>query len=566
MRTFFASSRAFVSSLRKLPFAAAIAVSSIGGATACGSSDQPSADADAGGGSDGGGFDATTPVDAHLPDGAPVPDAPQQETGPAVSPNDVLEYHKHASRDGVYLDPKMTKAAAASLHRDTTFSGKVDGWIYAQPLYVEEGPNGKPALYVATETNNVYALDAATGSVIWKKTFPPPSPRSALGCGNIDPLGITGTPVIDLASRTMFFDAMTEGPKHLLYAISIDDGSARTGWPLDTTMIPATTAGGSVNLDATIQNERGALALLNGSIYVPYGGHIGDCGNYHGWVIGVPISDPASAVAWATDSIRSGIWAPGGVASDGTSLLVTTGNASGSNGTWKGSEGVIRLQPGPTFSKATADYFVPSNWVALDNGDTDISGTGPIPFDLPGSTPSALVAAFGKNGVLYLVDRSNFGGIGTGNGETGEALVSKRVASGSIINASALYTTGKGTYAVFRGKGLGCPTGQSGDLTAVKITPGSPPSLAVAWCANQGGSGSPMVTVSSETPGSADAIVWVVGAEQTNQLQGFDGDTGAVVRAALETGGTVRHFETPIDVNGRVLIGTDGELVAFTSQ
>ena len=557
--------------LRKLPFAAAIAVVSISGATACGSSDDTATGVDGGVEGGTGTPDGTSPIDAHLPDGGPAPDASGTDgadgtdTGTPASPSDVLEYHKHASRDGVYVDAKMTKAAAGALHRDTSFSAKVDGWIYAQPLYVAEGPNGKAALYVTTETNNVYALDAATGSVIWQKTFDMPSPLSALGCGNINPIGITGTPVIDLASRTMFFDAMTEGPKHLLYAISIDDGSARTGWPLDTTMIAMTTEAGNLTLDAKVQNERGALALFNGSIYVPYGGHIGDCGNYHGVVIGVPIGDPASAKAWATDSVRSGIWAAGGIASDGASLLVTTGNGNATTGgAWKGSEGVIRLSPGPTFSKATADYFVPSDWVSLDASDTDISGTGPIPFDLPGSTPSALVAAFGKNGVLYLVDRTNFGGIGKGNGTTGEALVSKKVTSGSIINASALYTTAQGTYAVFRGKGVGCPTGQGGDLTAVKITAGSPPTLAVAWCATQNGSGSPMVTVSNDQGG--DAVVWIVGAEGSNQLQGFDGDTGAVVRAALDTGGTVRHFETTIDVDGRIFVGTDGELVAFTSQ
>src|SRR4029077_298853 len=123
-----------------------------------------------------------------------------------------------------------------------------------------------------------------------------------LPCGDIDPLGITGTPVIDAASRTLFVDAMTTPDgggatkKHILVALAIDDGSLRPGWPFDVSAVRA----GSVIFNPAFQNQRAALALLGGVLYVPYGGHYGDCGDYHGWVVGVPVDHPRSARAWTT--------------------------------------------------------------------------------------------------------------------------------------------------------------------------------------------------------------------------------------------------------------------------
>ncbi len=129
----------------------------------------------------------------------------------------VTQEHNNLSRDGLYIDSAFTPAAAASVTRDLNFNGTISGNVYAQPLYIENGPGGAAMVIVVTESNNVYALDALTGTVIWQLTVGPPV-SSGLPCGNISPLGITGTPVVDLKSRSLFFDAMIDGAtkKHFI--------------------------------------------------------------------------------------------------------------------------------------------------------------------------------------------------------------------------------------------------------------------------------------------------------------------------------------------------------------
>src|SRR5205809_7799339 len=114
----------------------------------------------------------------------------------------VTQEHNNPSRDGVYIDAAFTPSAAANLARDLNFNGTISGAVYAQPLYIEGGPSG-PMIIAVTESNNVYALDATTGTVIWQRNIGPPV-TSGLPCGNISPLGISGTPVVDLASRSLF--------------------------------------------------------------------------------------------------------------------------------------------------------------------------------------------------------------------------------------------------------------------------------------------------------------------------------------------------------------------------
>ena len=159
-------------------------------------------------------------------------------TGTIVVPSqaqvNVTQEHNHISRDGLYIDSAFTRTAAANLRRDLNFNGTILGSVYAQPLYIENGPGGAAMIIVATETNDVYALNAGTGNVIWHRNVGAPV-TSGLPCGNINPLGITGTPVVDLASRSLFFDAMIAGVtiKHLIFSLNVDTGATRSGWPVD---------------------------------------------------------------------------------------------------------------------------------------------------------------------------------------------------------------------------------------------------------------------------------------------------------------------------------------------
>ena len=483
---------------------------------------------------------------------------------------DVLMHHDNPSRNGLYIDPLITRAAAPGTHRDATFSAPLPGPMYAQPLYVANGAGGKPMLIVATEQDDVVALDASSGSQIWMKNLGTPVPLSKLSCGNIDPVGITGTPVIDPASRTIYLDAMTTPDagttkRHLIYALSLDDGSILPGWPVDVN----TLGFGGVAFNSADQNQRGALLITSGYVYVPYGGFWGDCGAYRGWVVAVPVANPSGATAWATGGPGGGIWAPGGLSSDGTSIFAATGNTFSAS-TWMGGEAIVRLGQGASFSGMTADYFAPSNWQNLDAADLDLGGSGPVVIDVPGAMPSQLAVALGKDGVAYLLDRSNLGGIGTGNGSTGEGLFSAQVSSGEIITAAAAYTTASGTYVVFSSEsgssGTTCPSGSAGNLIALRIAATAPPTFSTAWCAANNGTGAPMVTT---TDGSSQSIVWTVGSEGTNRLYAYDGETGATL---FNGGGSndamtfVRRFSTPIAAAGRVFVAADSQLYAFTTS
>lgn len=479
-------------------------------------------------------------------------------TGTIDSGESVLRHHKNLSRDGLYVQPTLTKAAVtATFNKDAGFNAALDAKeaIYAQPLFVDGGAGGQDLVIVATAQNNVYAFDGVSGTKVWKTNLGAPVPLANMPCGNLDLYGVTGTPVIDLASGTLFVDAMTTPDggatkKHLIFALSIAGGAIKPNWPVD---VGAKVTSGSTTFNNAPQSQRSALTILNGTLYVPYGGLYGDCGSYHGWLVAVSVSDPTQVAAWATTAQSGGAWAPGGASSDGTSIFLTTGNTIGATSTssWGGGEGLLRFTPGASF--ATPAYWAPMNWVMLDNGDQDLGGSGAIPFDLPGSVPATLAVALGKDGNAYLLDRNNLGGVSN-------AIVKRQVATNEIITAAALYTTATATYVALRGNGGICSQG-SGDLTALKIVPGSPPTIAGAWCA-AGGAGSPMVTTSD---GHADAIVWTLGAEASQTLNAFDGDTGAAIAypgKSLSIPG-MRRFNTPIAAKGRIYVPADGMIVAF---
>lgn len=464
----------------------------------------------------------------------------------------VLEHHNGPTRSGVYAHPSFTRSAAAGIHLE--FSAPTPGIVHAQPLFLDGRGKGPDMVLVVTELNQVFAIDGSTGTQIWRRVLDPPVPLQGIrdligdGCGNIDPIGITGTPVINESARTIYFDLLTSDEtryaKHLVYSLSLDDGSTVPGWPVD--------VGNSVlGFRDLVQNQRGALTLLNGRVYVPYGGHVTDCADYRGWVVGIS-TDGTLVNAWSTGVIGAGIWAPSGVASDGQSIFVATGNALEFTN-WSGSEAIIRLDEGPTFTALPADYYAPLDWPMLDALDLDLGGSGAILVDLPGAKPQGLVVALGKDGKVYLADRSNLGGIGGG-------LLAELVAPGGIATAPSAYTTSQGTYLSFTSygaKAINCP---GVNVVTIQIHPTSPLSISTAWCINIPGYGSTMVTTSD---GTSESIVWVVGAMADSRLYGFDGDTGALI-TMMNVDAFVTTFSTPIAAKGRIYLGAADQLLAFT--
>jgi hypothetical protein len=456
----------------------------------------------------------------------------------------VTQKNNNPSRDGHYIDAAFTPGNAANLTRDANFNGTISGNVHAQPLYIEGGQNG-PMVIVVTASNNVYALHADTGTVIWSRTDIGPAVTSGLPCGNINPVGIIGTPVVDLASRSLFFDALIDGQtkKHFIYSLNVDTGATHTGWPVDVNVaVPGFTS--------LVQEDRGALALVNGIVYVPYSGYFGDCGAYHGSVVGVHIDNPSIVGAWATAAEGGGIWGHSGVASDGTNMFVITGNTFTSPGDpWSGGEAIVRLQAGPIFTGNPTDFWAPANWQSLDNSDTDLGGCSAILIDVPGATPSQLVLALGKDGNAYLVNRNNLGGVA--------GPVTSLGVDGTLRGqSSATYTTGQGTYFVFRADG-------GSQIKAYKVTATNPPAIVSAWTASQSGQGSPWVTTTDATN---NAIVWVVGAQGDHRLHGYDGDTGDVVYAGgganeLMTGD--RKWNSGMVARGSIYVANDNKVYKF---
>ena len=554
-----------------LPFAAcskddSTTTSDAGGLDATLAADAGSADSGGEGGraaSDGGGGDAGEGA-ALLGDGSTTPEGPS-----------VTQFHKNDKRDGLYVDAAFTKAAAAKIHRDKTFTAAIAGPVYAQPLYVENGPGGSDTIYVATEQNVVYAINAASGAITWQKTYAAPVPLAKIGfpdgdggttiCHYIDPTGITGTPVIDLASRTMYFDAFTSPDggvtqRQKIFAVSIDDGSVRAGWPID---LDTQVSYMGTPFVSSHQNQRPALAIFQGAIYVAYGGFAQDCPTpYFGWLVSVPLAAPGQVKAWRAPAAGAPMWGPGGPASDGNFLYEATGNQDQPN-KWTQGEAVLRFTSGaagPTFSATTADYFTPSNWSSLDAQDLDLGGTAPVLFDVPQAPNPKLLLQLGKSGVAHLLDRTNLGGTGTGNGVTGEGLVSALISPMEIRTAAAAYQTPAGAFVAIKATGSTCPAGST--ILAIKVGV-SPYSLSTAWCGNEGnGEGSPIVTT---TDGHADAVVWAIGAEGDTKLHGFDGETGAVIYdGGPDTFSPTARYQTPIVAKGRIFWAANQEVVAFT--
>jgi outer membrane protein assembly factor BamB len=472
-----------------------------------------------------------------------IPNAPPTATAQDKS---VLTFHGDVRRSGHFVVPALSVEKARSLRLDRSFDARVDGPLYAQPLLWRPSSDSG-MLLVATENNFIQAIDATTAKELWRRKVGRPVLRGALPCGNIDPLGITGTPVIDPGTQAIYFDAALElsgSIRHQVFALSLKDGNVLAGWPID--VAEALQKSGR-HFDPAVQNQRAALTILDDTLFVAFSGHFGDCGDFHGWVIGISLHDRDKIVSFQTRARGGGIWAPGGLSVIGHELFFATGNTMDA-WTWSDGEAVFRLDADLRRSQNKKDFFAPWDWKLLDARDADLGGSNPLPLSLPGADGGrSLVLALGKDRKAYLLDQKNFGGIG------GQLAV-ETISQTAIVTSPATYTVGDDVFVAVQVPGAHCPKASAGQgLTVLKITPGSPPTMTTAWCGALRGRGSAIVTT---TDGHSDPIVWALGAEGDNRLHAFRGDTGEPIFTSEPLNG-LRHLQTLIATEDRLYVGAD---------
>jgi outer membrane protein assembly factor BamB len=473
--------------------------------------------------------------------------------GAAVSTDGTVSaYHGDPARSGNYVIPTLSWQTLRTMHRDKGFDGRVSGHVYAQPLYWRPPGAAHGLILVVTESDVVAALDAVNGRAAWSVTLGRAVPLSALPCGNIDPLGITGTPVIDPAAGAIYLDAVVEqngAMQHLVFGLRLRDGAVLPGWPVN---VEAALRTFGVNFIPRQQNQRGALAFLDGRIFVGYGGNYGDCGSYHGIVLGIDAVPPRAVAAWATRGLKGGIWTPGGITVADGSLFFTTGNAEVGN-RWEDGEGVFRLRPSLARNSDPEGYFAPANWKQLDDEDLDMTGSPAMPIDVtsPGGVVHRVVV-FGKDGNAYLLNRDDLGGIG------GQIAI-RTAGSVPIITSPAVYSTRGRTWIVYQARDATCPNGDGGaGLAALRVTAAD---LVPLWCTPFDGRGEPIVTT---TDGAADPIVWAVSAGAGDRLHAMRGDNGTPLWTSRERIPGLRPFATILAAGERLYVAGDGGITAFT--
>jgi hypothetical protein len=360
--------------------------------------------------------------------------------------------------------------------------------------------------------------------------------------------------VIDPVAGAVFLDAMVSRggtPQHLVFGLRLSDGAVLPGWPVDVQQALQTRG---IAFTPREQNQRAALALLDGRVFAAFSGNFGDCGRYRGIVLGLSTDPPQPVAAWATTALKGGIWAPAGISSDGHALFFATGNTEGAQ-QWGDGEAVFRTGPDLQHSANPRDFFAPTNWKVLDDSDADLGGVAPMPVDLPGAR---LLLALGKDGNAYLLDRDNLGGIGG-------QLAMRRAAGSAIITAPAVFPLQGRVLVVYPARRSACPGGSDrGGLAAIAVSGGAGRAgLEPAWCAPLDGRGAPIVTMTEE---ANNPIVWIAGAEGDDRLHAFRGDTGQPLWTSPEPLTAVRHFATILVAEGRLYIAGDGRVYAFTAR
>jgi outer membrane protein assembly factor BamB len=408
-------------------------------------------------------------------------------------------YNHDAARTGVSSD----QDALGTIQPAWT-SASLDGRsIYAQPLVVGD------RVIVATEGDSLFSLDAATGGVVWSRNLGTPVPKSDLPGGNIDPSGITGTPVVDTSSGTIYAVAFIRdgGAHHELFAVDLSTGTVDWHRTVD-----------PPGLSPLVEQERGAVALSGGRVYVAYGGLYGDIGQYKGAVVSSAADGTGAVTSYILPTTRrGGMWNPAGPVVDGSGdLWVVTGNTI-SQSAFDYGNSLIRLSP----ALSVLDYFAPTNWASLNAADLDLCTLAPVLM------PSGRVLAIGKAGTAYLLDTAALGHVTT-------APVSAAI-GGSPYGSAAI-----------SGSRVFVPC--SASLKALDV---STTQIKVAWTIS-GASSSPII---------AAGYVWSVG--YAGLLKAVDPATGTVVYSQqLST--PPSRFTSPAAAGGRLFVPDGTKITALS--
>ena len=481
----------------------------------------------------------------------------------------VLTYHNDLARTGQNLrETILTPATVSSGHFGQVFSETLDGQVYAQPLYMPEvnipGKGVYNVVFVVTEHDSVYAFDADRGGApLWHVNFTNPAlgvttaPADSLACKVIAPeVGITGTPVIDPTSRTLYVVAMTLeqfGRTYFqrLHALDVATGAEKPGSPVEIqASIPGAGDGNTlVRFNPRFYKQRSGLLLLNGVVYTAWSSHC-DAGNYHGWVIGYDaenlqrVSVYTTTPDWYAGSLWQGGAAPAADAEGNIYVVSGNGTFDADRGGQDLGESIIKLSSLKGLS--LADYFTPFNAELLSEKDMDLGSSGALLLPDAVGTPAHphLLVSGSKEGRIYVLDRDNMGHFQSGSDS--QIVQSLPAAVGPLFGIpvyfnNAVYFAGKDdvvkVFSISNGLLSEKPVSQSvGPVPYL----GSVPSIS----AN----------------GSIQGILWTV--DSSAQLRAFDASNLAneLYRGSI---GSYVKFSTPTIANGRVYMGTMNGLVVF---
>lgn len=319
---------------------------------------------------------------------APAPEPQAQQAAQQVTPRAATTltpwhtYHRVPSRTG-----RLPHSPGGPLRRAWSRSL---GQVYGEPLVVGD------TLIAATEGNAVFGLNARTGVRRWKTRLGTPQPLSGLPCGNIDPLGITGTPAYDPRSGSVFVVAETVGGHHTLWALNAANGSRR--WHVSLDVLP--------NRNRKAEQERSAVLVEHGRVIVSFGGLAGDCDNYVGYVTSTSVTGKGTTYHYAVPTAReAGMWATAGpVRGRNGHVYVASGNGAELSGKWDKSDSVTELS---RVGLRRLSIFAPGSWKSDNIRDLDLGSSSPTM--LPGL--KRIVIA-GKRGEVYLL-KETLGGVGS---------------------------------------------------------------------------------------------------------------------------------------------------------